>query len=67
MVCPSVLDFCTRSCFWFGWPAGGEDRSLEPPWNYANTRGSNGAKIGLVWGFLKFSFGSCAPAYRAPA
>ena len=38
----------------------------SPPWSYAEALVCNGAKTGLVWRFLKFSFGSCDPAYRAP-
>ena len=47
MVYYPVLDFSRRSFLWLGFPAGGEDCSLESAWSYAEARVINGVKIVL--------------------
>jgi hypothetical protein len=51
MVCHSVLGLSTRSPLWFGWPAGGEDCSLESSVELRRRSGKYRAKTSLVWGF----------------
>jgi hypothetical protein len=56
--------FSKRSRLSVGWPASGEDCSLDPPWSYADARLCKELK--LVWfGDFKIQFGSRNLAYRA--
>jgi hypothetical protein len=42
--------FSSRSRLYVGWPAGGEDCSLDPLWSYAHAPVFKRAKIGLIRG-----------------
>jgi hypothetical protein len=57
MVRHSVLDFVTRSCLGFDWPAGGEDCNLEAPVQLRRRPGMYRAKTVLVWGFYNSVLG----------